>query len=121
MKKILSISLIIVLILLFVLPSNVLALGGDIDLGNLDNYVSDSAQSANFDKTVNGIIYVIQVIGSIVSVAVLVILGIKYMMGSVEERAQYKKTLMPYFIGAILFFGISNVTSLLYNIIRDIF
>ena len=38
---------------------------------------------------------------------ILIVLGIKYMMGSTAEKAEYKKTLMPYFIGALLIFGAS--------------
>ena len=38
------------------------------------------------------------------------------MLGSVEEKAQYKETLGPYFLGAVLVFGITNVLSIVYNI-----
>ena len=31
------------------------------------------------------------------------------MAGSIEEKAQYKETLGPYFIGAVLVFGIITV------------
>ena len=55
-------------------------------------------------------------IGSIVSVIALIMLGIKYMVGSVEEKAQYKETLGPYFLGAVLVFGITNVLTIIYNI-----
>lgn len=61
------------------------------------------------------IVGIIQTVGSVVSVAVLVVLGIKYMMGSTEEKAEYKKTLMPYIIGAILIFAASNIASIIYN------
>lgn len=56
-----------------------------------------------------------QAIGSIVSVLALVIIGIKYMMGSVEEKAEYKTKMIYYIIGAILVFAISNISVMLYN------
>ena len=56
-----------------------------------------------------------QAIGSIVSVLSLVIIGIKYMMGSVEEKAEYKTKMIYYVIGAILVFAISNISAMLYN------
>lgn len=37
------------------------------------------------------------------------------MLGSVEERAAYKKTLLPYAIGAIFVFGASTVAGLVYE------
>ena len=66
------------------------------------------------------IIGMIQVVGSVIAVAILVILGIKYMMGSAEEKAEYKKTLIPYIIGAILIFAASNIASMVYNAISGL-
>ena len=57
----------------------------------------------------NKIIGPIQLIGSLVSVIALIIIGIKYMLGSVEEKAQYKETLGPYFLGAVFVFGINDI------------
>ena len=68
-----------------------------------------------FDPIGNKIIGMVQAIGSIVSVLVLVVLGIKYMMGSAEEKAEYKKTMIPYLIGAILIFAASNIASMIYG------
>lgn len=68
-----------------------------------------------FDSIGNRIIGMIQAIGSIVAVAILIVLGIKYMMGSAEEKAEYKKTLLPYVIGAILIFAASNLAGIVYN------
>ena len=63
----------------------------------------------------NSILGLIQMIGTIVSVGALMILGIKYMMGSTEQRASYKKSMLPYIIGAVLIFGAVNITSAIYN------
>ena len=63
----------------------------------------------------NVIIGGFQAIGSIVSVLALVIIGIKYMMGSVEEKAEYKTKMIYYIIGAVLVFAISNISVMLYN------
>lgn len=71
--------------------------------------------TTSFDNVGKRIIGMVQAIGSIVSVLVLVILGIKYMMGSAEEKAEYKKTMIPYLIGAILIFAASNLASMIYG------
>ena len=68
----------------------------------------------------NKIIGPIQVAGSLVSVATIIIIGIKYMLGSVEEKAEYKQTLVPYFFGAIMVFGITNLLNVIYNIAQSI-
>ena len=41
----------------------------------------------------------------ILAVVVIAVLGVKYMMGSTEEKSEYKKSLLPYVIGAVLVFG----------------
>lgn len=67
-----------------------------------------------------GIISIISTVGTIISVIALVALGIKYMMGSVEEKAEYKKTLLPYVIGACILFGASTIAGIIYNIAIDL-
>lgn len=68
----------------------------------------------------NQIIGIITTIGIVVSVVVLVILGIKYMIGSAEEKAEYKKTMIPYIIGAILVFAASTIASIVMSISKNI-
>ncbi len=62
----------------------------------------------------------ILVIGNIVSVGALIVIGIRYMYGSIEEKAEYKERLMPYFIGACILFGITNITAYIYSIASKI-
>lgn len=66
------------------------------------------------------IVGIVQTVGSVVSVVVLIVLGIKYMMGSTEEKAEYKKTLLPYIIGAVLIFAAANLASVIYNMAQGI-
>ena len=63
----------------------------------------------------NKVMGIIQVIGTIVSVVILIVLGIKYMMGSAEEKAEYKKTMIPYLVGAILIFAATQIATVVYN------
>ena len=66
----------------------------------------------------NIIVGVVQTVASIVSVAALIIIGIKYMMGSAEEKAEYKKTMLPYVIAAILTFGITNILAIVIDMTK---
>ena len=61
----------------------------------------------------------ISIIGIIISIITLSIIGIKFMLGSVEERAQYKQNLMPWLIGAIMVFAITTIPSIIYTIARS--
>ena len=64
----------------------------------------------------NQIIGILTTVGVVVAVVVLLILGIKYMMGSASEKAEYKKTMIPYLVGAILIFGASAITKVVVSI-----
>ena len=68
----------------------------------------------------NNIIGIIQVIGSLIAVAMVLVIGIKYMMGSAEEKAAYKKTMIPYLIGAILLFIGVNVVKIVAEFAKNI-
>lgn len=61
-----------------------------------------------------------QAVGNIVSILALVLIGIKYMLGSIEEKAEYKQTMIYYIIGAILIFAISNISYIIYNFAKDL-
>lgn len=83
-------------------------------LGSLENYGQITGNSDIFQDKVGRILRVIQIVGSLVAIIALIVLGVKYMMGTIEEKAEYKKTLLPYFIGAMMVFGISNLLEIVY-------
>lgn len=64
----------------------------------------------------NGIVKMLTTIGTVLSVVMLIVIGIKYMIGSTEEKAEYKKSLMPYVIGAGLVFIASVIAQLIYDV-----
>lgn len=62
------------------------------------------------------LVTIVQVVGVVVAVVVILIIGIKYMIGSAEEKAEYKKTMIPYIIGAVLLFAGSILVNVIYSI-----
>ena len=81
----------------------------------LDELQGSGAETGNIQDIGNKLVSYISVIGSIVSVIALIALGIKFMLGSIEEKAEYKKTLMPYVIGAVFVFAASSIAGIIYN------
>ena len=67
----------------------------------------------NFGRQV---VSVVRVIGIVIAVIILLILGIKYMIGSAEERAEYKKTMVPYIVGAVLIFASTTLVQIVYEL-----
>ena len=55
------------------------------------------------------ILSIITGVGMILAVILVAVLGVKYMMGSTEEKAEYKKSMIPYLVGAVLVFGASAI------------
>ena len=75
----------------------------------------DTDNVSDITKLGGDILGVVQVVGSVVAVVILAVLGVKYMMGSASEKAEYKKTLMPYVIGAVLLFAATNIVGLVFG------
>lgn len=67
------------------------------------------------------ILGIVQTVGTISAVITLIIIGIKYLFGSAEEKAEYKKTLMPYLIGAVLVLAAANITKWIYDATQGLF
>ena len=75
----------------------------------------DSNSQTQITSVGGKIVGIIQVIGIVIAVVVIMVVGIKYMMGSAEEKAEYKKTMMPYIIGAVLIFAGSTLANVVYQ------
>lgn len=114
-KKILY-SIVIIIVFVIYLMQSFSSFAVDTGLGDLSAYKGDTDGSTEFQSKVKPISATIQVVGSIVSVVTLIAIGIKYMFGSIEEKAEYKKTMIPYVIGAVMVFGISNIVVFLFDI-----
>ncbi len=67
----------------------------------------------------NKIVNALQTAGVVLSVVILIILGIKYMMGSAEEKADYKKTMIPYLIGALCIFIAPTIANVVFKIAQS--
>ena len=48
------------------------------------------------------------------------VLGIKYMVGSVEEKAEYKKTIIPMIVGMIILVGVGTFVSIIFSVVSRI-
>ncbi len=76
--------------------------------------------TGDITKVGNKIMGILQVVGVLIAVIILMVLGIKYMMGSAEEKAEYKKTMIPYIVGAILIFAAATIANAIYNFVSKI-
>lgn len=87
---------------------------------NPDDYKPNNPSAGDVTGIVNianPIIGTLKVIGIVVAVITLAVLGIKYMTGSVSEKAEYKKTMIPYLIGAILVVAITQILGVIIEVV----
>lgn len=130
--KIMSVMLMVVMVL-FTMTTMVSASGsgfyqpeqgpeGLVDPVNLAGSLqgTNTSASGSVANIGNQIIGIITTVGVVVAVIILLVLGIKYMMGSASEKAEYKKTMIPYLVGAILIFGASAITKVVVNLASNI-
>ena len=64
---------------------------------------------------VGGVLGWIRNIAIIVAVISLMIIGLKYIMGSASEKAKYKETFLPWVIGCVVSIIGTTMVSFLYN------
>ena len=117
MKKIcIKIFIIALLVIIFI---NNFSYGITTGFGEIDiKGTTTSIPTREVNSILNNIVNIVSLVGSGISVIALIVLGIKYMSGSLEERADYKKTLLPYIIGAIILFSGTLVPKILYDIFK---
>lgn len=110
MKKRVRIFSIIMLIIITL--SSFMATISYADLINPNDYNPNNSNEEVPEKFTNmvGIIATtIQTIGVVLSIIVIGLLGIKYMTGSIEERADYKKSMIPFLIGTVLIVAVGTI------------
>lgn len=89
---------------------------------NPDDIKADADTGA--DTTIlnigNTVLSIVTNVGMILAVILVAVLGVKYMMGSTEEKAEYKKSMIPYLVGAVLVFGASAIGKAVIQFGQDI-
>lgn len=89
----------------------------------LNTYISN-AENGNLARgaaQIGGqIVAVIRVIGTIAALAILVLLGVKYMTASTEGKADIKSSMVPYLVGAILVFGGTWIGTWIYTSVNNL-
>jgi len=76
---------------------------------------TEPTQAGSIKTVGNTIIGIIQTVGIVISVVTLIILGVKYMLGSAQDKSEYKKSMIPYLVGAILIFAASALANVVYE------
>ena len=105
-----------VVLALIIFSLIILIVGNTVQAFSVNDLTGTESDAQEIKTVGNKVIQVISVVGSILSVIVIIVLGIKYMVGSVEEKAEYKRTMIPFLIGAIFIFAASSIAGIIYQV-----
>lgn len=121
MNIIKKITIVLVLIIALICLFTKVVKASDEDIINTDNYSTSITYEEGeyfFNKAAR-VLTVLRAISVIVAVLCISILGVKYMVGSLDEKAQYKEKMLPIVIGAILIGSISTILITISNIMNS--
>lgn len=112
---------VVIMIMIFTLLSAVYEVKADFNPGDIINKVGTEANTTNVDTTslnskAGKILAYIRNIAVIAGVIVITILGVKYMTGSLEEKAEYKKSFIPLIVGIIVIMAATAIATTIFSI-----
>lgn len=81
---------------------------------------NSSINQGQLQKTSNILYNIFLGAGIIIAILVGMFLGIKYMMGSIEEKAELKETLIAYVVGCIVIFGAFGIWKLVAELFSEV-
>lgn len=112
-KKVCLFLMILIIISIFISVTNTSYAGeivGKLNMGKV-NQIDSTANGTGLLNAINGVIGLMQLVGSGVALIIITILGIKYILASPSDKADVKKSIMPILIGCLLLFGGVNIAA----------
>lgn len=118
MKKTMKIlSVLMIVVMLATVCTSVFATTVSID--KMKNGTVDANAVGGMEKVGGTIVAYVTNAAMVVSIVMIAVLGIKYMLGSAEEKAEYKKSLVPLLVGAILVFGAAAIAKIIVGLAQN--
>ena len=119
MKKTMKIvSILMMAIMMLMIATPVFAVDPTSAINSLDGKINYTGNgNDDFTTKIGNIIGFLQWAGAIAGVLIITIFGIKYMMGSLEEKAEYKKSMIPFIVGAVVLIAAPQIAKLIFSIV----
>lgn len=119
-KSIKIISILLLVAMMIVTFTGIVNAAGASDVLNDLQKPADNVNSTEITNLGKNIVAIVQVVGVVIAVVVILVIGIKYLIGSAEEKAEYKKTMIPYLVGAVLVFAGATIVNVVYNVVTGL-
>lgn len=115
MKKTIKILSVLIMTVMIIATFASFVLAADISVPT-----GTTISNTDVNKVANYVIGFLRVIGTAVAVVIIIVLGIKYLTASPEGKADYKSSMIPYLVGAVLVFAGTWIASGIINSINNI-
>lgn len=117
-KTIKIIATLLIAVLLVAMASQVaLATSYSEIITKVDNQAkTEDVDTSKINSIAAKVIKVIRNVAAVAAVVIVTILGIKYMMGSTQEKADYKKSFIPLIVGIIVVVAAAQIAVTLFAI-----
>lgn len=112
-KKVIAISVILMFIIAIANCNSAYAYDFMETINNQVNATASGNATDSVKSVAGSIVTIAKVICAGVAVAMLTILGIKYMSSAPSEKADIKKHAVPYVVGAVIMFGCTGILSII--------
>jgi len=112
-KSIKVVSILMIAMMMVMVATPVLAVNPTTTLNQVS--ATTPTDTTNILSLVNKILGFLQWAAIIGGVLIITILGIKYMMGSLEEKAEYKKSMIPLIVGIVVVMGATTIANVLFK------
>lgn len=114
MKKTVKVfTLLLLAVILISFSTNVFADATPLDPASIS--ASYGSSDGGLVTKAGKIMGMIRNVAAIAAVIVIMVLGVKYMLGSVEEKAEYKKSFVPLIVGIVLVVSATAIASFIFN------
>ena len=117
-KKVMKICSILLMAIMIVTSLSQLVFASDINASIFEP--TETAAEEPVKKAIGAAIRIVQIVGVGVAIIMLVVLGIKYITSAPNEKADIKKSLMYYVVGALLVFAASGVLEIVRKFVTDV-
>lgn len=99
------------------MASNVFAADANSILGDLDKEVKTAnVDTGSLMPTFAKVVKFLRNISILATVIMIIVIGLKYITGSAEQKADYMKSFIPLLVGAILVVGATSIASFIFSI-----
>ena len=116
MKKSVKIFSVLLMAVMLVSTISTVCLATNTMVGGVSIPSGNAGDTNEIAKKAANIVATLRNIAAIAAVVIVAILGIKYMLGSVEEKAEYKKSFVPLIVGVAVVTMALQIAAMIFSI-----